>query len=462
MSKNTTSTEGVEFAQLDPRSLVLGENARVDVTIDAELVASIAEHGVMQALTAYRDAEGRVVVLQGQRRTLAATQAGVPFVPVMIVPNDADDAERIVRQVEENDRRAAMTGVDRVAVAEQLALIGWTPDQIAKRTRRPVAEVTAALAVAKSSARDRMAEGLTLEQAAWLAEWADDPEATERLESALANDPGRMPHVVARLRADRAEADRLAEAVAKVAAVVTECDVIGDDQEEDVAGLGWLYDEKGQRITNAGHMGCPGNVAVVTLTAPWRLAHTPDAMPYSVRLGCRDRVANGHHSYSELHGQRETDQTQTREERAAIREGNAAWRAATNVRMEWLAKLAKAAKLPMGGAEYTAQAMATGNIADATGWAYLTGRTAKRENRWGSEYGEACEAIAKLTGPRAAVAALVMALAEDEKLAADVMTWRSPHHRTTRYLRQLEAWGYTLSEAEAALCTMTEQADADQ
>lgn len=461
MTKMTNTTSGPEFAMLDPRSLVLGVNARVDVTIDEALVESIAEHGVMQAITAHRDEQGRVVVLQGQRRTLAASQIGLPLVPVMIVDHDGDDAERIVRQVAENDQRQAMTGIDRVAVAEQLALIGWTPDQIATRTRRPVAEVTAALAVSRSAARDRMAEGVTLEQAAWLAEWADDPEATDRLEAALTSDPGRMRHIVARLREDKAEAARLAEAVAKVAAAVTDCDVIGDGDTDGVTPLVGLYDEQGSRITKASHIACPGNVAIVSTTSPWRLSQDPDALPYRVRLGCRDRAAHGHRTYSEMHPGHQPAQ-QTREERAATREGNAAWRAATTVRMEWLARLAKAAKMPKGGAEFTTQAIATGRIGDATGWAHLTGRTAKRENRWGSAYTEACAALAKATGARAAVAALVMALAEAEKDAAEVTTWRTPAVETTRYLRQLEAWGYTLSEAEAALCSMTEQATAEQ
>lgn len=68
--------------------------------------------------------------------------------------------------------------------------------------------------------------------------------------------------------------------------------------------------------------------------------------------------------------------------------------------------------------------------------------------------------IEKLAPARAAVAALAMCLAELEKDAALVQTWRGPSVRSAGYLRTLAGWGYQMSEAEEVFCQMTEKAQA--
>ena len=69
----------------------------------------------------------------GQRRTLAASEAGLATIPVYIVAADETTVERIVQQMAENDHREAVTDADRVAAFQQLAFEKLTPAVIAKR-----------------------------------------------------------------------------------------------------------------------------------------------------------------------------------------------------------------------------------------------------------------------------------------------------------------------------------------
>src|SRR5690606_7961544 len=113
--------------------------------------------------------DGALVVYRGQRRTVTATKVGTPTgtVPVRVVDRP-EDAERIVAQVSENIHRAAMHDADERDAIEQLALLGVSAAQIAKRTAIKREQVDASLAVAKSqTAKEQMDTGvLTLTQAA--------------------------------------------------------------------------------------------------------------------------------------------------------------------------------------------------------------------------------------------------------------------------------------------------------
>lgn len=365
----TTTQTLPELFHLDPNTLTIAKNARVDVKLDPEFVASIKERGVIEPLIAHRDEVGSVVVRAGQRRTLAAREAGCVTVPVLITEAPTDEAEQIVEQVEENDRRQAMSSVDRVNVAEQLALLGYTPAQIAKRTRRERGEVDAALAVGRSAAsRARVAEGLDLVAAAALAEFEDDPEAVVSIEHTIRCGYD-VKHTLARLRNDREEAVILAEAIEKVHEVTGAEAVPFTYERAEVATLAGLRNSGGRHVSKSEHIACPGNVAMI------RVNHRPDresgSIPYEVILGCRDYKSHGHtHIYDVASAPEEP----TVEDRATVIEGNKLWRAAEEVRREWLAQLCKGSKLPRGAEVVMASQLAQGRVGDATGWSLLTGQ----------------------------------------------------------------------------------------
>jgi ParB family chromosome partitioning protein len=208
MSITTDDAEAsAEFVRLDPSTIKIGANVRVDLRRDAkEFARSIKERGVLTPITVYRDEDGSFVALRGQRRTIVAAQVGTPTgdIPAHVVPKP-DEPDRISDQMVENIHRAAMRDSEVVAGVEQLALIGVSAAQIAKRTALPRSTVNAALAVAgKEQARGRVASGATLEDAAIFAEFEDDAAATAELENA-ARWGRSLAHTAQRLRDEAAE-----------------------------------------------------------------------------------------------------------------------------------------------------------------------------------------------------------------------------------------------------------------
>jgi ParB family chromosome partitioning protein len=101
---------------LDPTLLDIGDNVRDDAALSKEFIASIAELGVLVPITGVRDPERPEVVRvrNGQRRTLAAREAGLASVPVYVLPSTAADAnqetiDRIVHQIVTNDQKQDLT-----------------------------------------------------------------------------------------------------------------------------------------------------------------------------------------------------------------------------------------------------------------------------------------------------------------------------------------------------------------
>lgn len=125
-----------QVIEVDPATLVIGANVRVDTHPDAkEFAASIRARGVLEVITAHVDDDGSLVVQRGQRRTVAAAEVGTPSgtVPVRVVERP-EEADRIVDQLTENLHRAQMRESEVRDGVEQLALLGVSAAQIAKRT----------------------------------------------------------------------------------------------------------------------------------------------------------------------------------------------------------------------------------------------------------------------------------------------------------------------------------------
>ncbi|PPH21488.1 hypothetical protein C5C99_06095 [Rathayibacter sp. AY1C4] len=128
----TTGTGTVQH--IDPTTLVIEANVRPSAPLTKDFIASIRENGVITPVLARRDERGNVIVRAGQRRTLAAREAGVPTIPVYVVEGDETTADRIVQQIIENDQRAELSVADRTAAWAQLAFEGVSAAAIAKRT----------------------------------------------------------------------------------------------------------------------------------------------------------------------------------------------------------------------------------------------------------------------------------------------------------------------------------------
>src|SRR5689334_16725049 len=97
---DTPHDDAGTLEHLDPHTLIVDTNIRDDAHLDPEFVASIKEHGVLIPIAAVRGDDGQTVVRMGQRRTLAARQAGLTRVPVYVRPvTGGDDTAQLVARV---------------------------------------------------------------------------------------------------------------------------------------------------------------------------------------------------------------------------------------------------------------------------------------------------------------------------------------------------------------------------
>lgn len=212
-----TEPTGV-LEHVDPNELGIETNVRVEAGLTKQFIASIAENGVLVPIVAVRDTDGTLRVRAGQRRTLAAREAGLATVPVYVTDADDDTATRLVQQITENDQRLALSSVDRVKGIQSLLDTGLSMTKVAKRLAVSTERVKQSKAVsASSTAMEALEERTaTLAEAAGIAEFEDDPDAVRRLLNAAGR--GWFDAELERLRADRADAAERA----RIAASYTE------------------------------------------------------------------------------------------------------------------------------------------------------------------------------------------------------------------------------------------------
>ncbi|MFZ2174956.1 MAG: ParB N-terminal domain-containing protein [Rhodococcus sp. (in: high G+C Gram-positive bacteria)] len=211
---------GEVFVRLDPHALDIGANVRdqVDLSATPEFVESIRDHGVLEAISAVQHADGRIMVRDGQRRTLAAREAGTATIPVIVRLDTAADerereGERVVAQLEANEHRLALTPGQRAAGVAELLDLGFSVTKVAKSIHANQAWVEKAAKIGRSkAARTTLDENqLDFERAAILAEFDSDVEAVREL---LDCGSWRFHSTAEELRAARIEREEFEEAAA--------------------------------------------------------------------------------------------------------------------------------------------------------------------------------------------------------------------------------------------------------
>lgn len=463
-----------ELIHADPYTLIVGENVRVAGKPDPVLVESIRQRGVLEPIVAYRRDDGELVVVHGQRRTIAAVQAGVPDVPVW-VRDEPLEQDRLVDQVVENDHRAALADTDRLGAYEQLSALGVSAAQIAKRTASPRARVDAALKVAGSEAARAVAaaHGLTIEQAVGIAEFEHRPEVVKRLTTAAASGQHFDYEVQAARDAEQEQAACDLKTAELTAAGVPVYDRIPKGARW-LDGLTNVVD--GKAVDEDGHAQCPGHGAVVTADRQWARdagEDDPGVVVVSVDYVCTDPAAHGRtvpgadpagrsgDAFSEAAGDpdREAREEAEREKRREVIANNKAWRSAQTVRRDWLRKLAARKTPPKTGAAFVAGQLAWGaweltkalsdsqklghellGLTPPTAAASASARPLQRDRA-------VAEHLADATEARATLVALVLVLAAIEENAAPD-GWRYPSKAVGRYLLWLQDNGYELSPVE--------------
>lgn len=193
MPATKTATKTATPAAPELRTLDLGDlvehpkNVRRDVGDVTELAASITEQGVLEPLIVTPNNDGTYTLIAGHRRLAAARIACVTDVPCIVRHDLADEADVITAMLVENGHRADLTPVEEAAAYQQLLDLGATTAQVAKRTGRAKTTVTSRLTLMRlpEGTRDKVHHRqITLEDAAALAEFTDDPETLDRLTKA--------------------------------------------------------------------------------------------------------------------------------------------------------------------------------------------------------------------------------------------------------------------------------------
>ncbi|MGT2462951.1 ParB/RepB/Spo0J family partition protein [Sinomonas atrocyanea] len=399
-----------------PGSLLVDTNIRTDASLTPAFVANVKANGVLQAITAHRDAEGGLRVLYGQRRTLAAVEAGLDTVPVYVV-DTLEEADRIATQVAENDQRAAITDAERAEAFHQLALLGVSAGQIAKRAGADKATVERAMKARSTDAGTAaLSAGRTLDQALVLAEFADDPEATDQIEAVIEEEPDMLDHTAQRLRDERERARQLAAVAAEYEARgLTVVEHVGWSSEDEAVGLSYLTDAEGNH---------PDEDAANAVS----LRHHWDGT-LQASLGITGWAEQGYTArepYRSTERQTGPMTEEQKAERKALIANNKAMESATKVRRDWLQTFLARKAVPKGWAQFLAVAHTRhyqlAGERDASAAADLAGCAPDGGSDW---YGSAIADYAETHPTRAHVPLLALAFAGFEKnMPKDC--WRSP------------------------------------
>lgn len=471
------------LVQIDPAEVIVGANVRLDARLDKRFVASIRERGVLVPIVGHHDEEGRFVVVYGQRRTLAAVESKQASIPAYVVAT-SEEADRLVDQMAENDHRAPLSTSERAQAFEQMAALGLSAAQIAKRTATHKEQVAAGLQVAGSELAAKAADRwdwLTLEQAAALAEFETDEEAVKRL--TVAAQRGGFDHELQRLRDKRdekAEQDAYAQELTKSGVRVV-ARVTYNDQS--AKALRDLLTPEGESITAEAHEQCPGHAAYVE--RDWVYASDTDNAAdanadedetldddeqqdeqgryvLGAAYVCTDYKAHGHvyrYATSASTGQTKAADMSEDEREAArlarrdVVESNKAWDSAETVRRQWVAQFLTRKTAPKGSAALIGLALfEDGGLVSRHTMTDLLAAFLGVKCDYASR--DAAAAIGKATEARAQVLALGYVLASYEAQTGR-HSWRNVNPGTARYLTFLAANGYELAPVEARAAGQT-------
>lgn len=446
---NEVSTAGT-VEQVDPKVIILERNIRTDAPIDKGFIESIRTNGVIQPVVGWRDQDGAVHVRYGQRRTLGAREAGVATIPVYIVPVDttdkSDEARRLVEQLVENEQRAEISDVDRTAAWKALELEGISVTAIAKRTGAKRDRVKTGLAVASSDTGTRLISesGLTLDQAAMLLEFEDDPELIANLTDAAIENPGYFPHVIERARQDR-QRQEAQEAVEAVEAAKGHR-ILSERPEHGQApwSIHDLRTADGERIDAET---IEGKTGVAVLVQTWsyqtepRVTHYVDD-PEALGLTVTEYAQNSGPNSGPM-----TDEQKA--EHKTLIANNKEWDAAEVVRREWLTTFFARKALPKNAATVVASLLTSARhqVSDAMGRGNeLAAQLLSIEGDTGY-YTDAFADYLTAHPAKAAHASLAVVIGGIES-STSRDTWRNPRKEAAHYLQIIADWGYTLSPVE--------------
>ena len=450
-----------ETRWVDPRALITRANVRTVAQSDPELVASIRVHGILQPPLVYADGADLVLVA-GHRRTAAAIEAGLERIEVVVGPR-LDDQLRIAAQVSENTNRAGLRAVEVSDAVEQMTLLGVPAGQIAKAAGLRKSQVDAArkVAAANQAVKQAILEApeLTLDQAAELTAWGDDPDAVADLLAAAEEGDVSFAHTQARLAEARERQAAISAAedgwIAQGYLVLapeghTEKLPPGAAYVRDLAAADGTPLLKGWSGVSPGHATCPDRAVFVNR---WR--------PEDANEVCLDPKKNNHPRAPTHQSTNAAAQAKAGQERATVIANNKSWKLATGVREAHLAGFIRAGKSSTGLVDALHRHLVAhpGHLEDTwhrqlffTLLDFTGSGVAKAEGRNGL-----LKTTVDPTVPANRVTGqLLAAVADAAERSLANSTWRHPNPGGTEYLALLVGHtGYQLSDIEVTAMKAT-------
>lgn len=466
---------------IDPSQLVRDEaNARPDTPPDADLIASVKAIGVQEVVGVRPRPDGTFGVFKGWRRSQAAQLANDSAeaenqprrsvscaVHADLVGRDA--ATRLLSLLE-NDQREGMTERDKARAVEQIALdmsdaeltqaagvlnISRTAMRAAKRAQK----------LDDSTLRRASAAGMDLEQMAELAEVADVQGADRALESARERDEeegkggrGHWDHAMARLRETKALQDRRTATLKELeeAKIPLLPNHPRWGEKDHSRRLSDLTTGMGNPLTEENHAGCPGHSARMDADSNpvWHCTN-PSEHGHRVRPGAQTAKKMN---------------PEEKERRARTIAGNRAWKAAREVRKEFIRKFIQGKSLPDDAVDLALTTLLTrarfyadyadkGAYADVARFLGVKDPGEIGEINATDTFGEVITRTGKARKMHLLFAHVAAAF--EHSIRAD-NAWQGTWGAQPGWLLWLEAHGYTLSEVEnEAVAKHRPKTDAD-
>lgn len=452
---NATATAG-SVEMIDPHVLILEQNIRTEAPIDKAFVETIRQEGVLQPVLGWRDSEG-VHVRAGQRRTLGAREAGVATIPVYVVdvdPDNKSEADRLVRQLIENEQRVEISDTDRAEAWKAMELEGMSVAAIAKRTGAKRDRVKTGIAVASSETGTRLIGdvGLTLDQAATLLEFEDDPELVAKLTETALSDAAYFPHAVEQARQERARRVVI-EAVEQTEAAKGHR-ILSEQPEHGQAPwpINSLRTADGERVDIESIHGKPG---VAVLVQMWSYQTEPSVSHYVDDPEALGLTLSPYATSGAPKGPMTDEQ---KAERKTLIANNKAWEAAEVVRREWLTSFFARKTLPKDVLVVTATLLTTARreVSDAVNHGNSLAADLLGIEGQDDYLANRLATYVDTHPTKAAHVALAVVIGGVES-STSRDTWRRPNAEAAKYLNIIAGWGYALSPVEKIAALIDEE-----
>lgn len=450
---STAVWETASLRLVDPRALLIDQNARTIVDLEAEdsaFIDSVRTNGVVLPVIANPTEDGELRVKDGHKRTIAAILTDQPRIPVIVTDaGEQQDWQRLIDQWIANEVRAGFSAGDKARILEELTLFGISAEDIARQLGIGADTVDAGLRVRRSTTATEVAAQypqLDMFQVAALAEFDDDADALDALRATLDDDPDQFDQKVSALRLERREHQaraELADQLRQRGVELGEPPSWGDPAKRLSELQRSAHDATVLGEEPEAHARCPGHAAYITSSS-----YTGEA---KVTFVCRDWRRHGH--VDRFASGRPAGRRKTAREKVELRRvkvNNKAWRAAEPVRRDFLVKLLGRKNPPKRVQQFLAASLVEGDPTLRKAMERQHGFACELLNLvepgWGRPHPLAAR-LSRATANQAVMTQLTVVLAACEA-ACDVHTWRHPTAAHRRYLAALIDWGYVPSKVE--------------